>query len=750
MKKVININFQGRVIPIEETAYELLKQYIESLRRYFINEEGRDEIINDIESRIAELFSERLKKGVTCITDEDVNIVITGMGRPEDFDAQEAETIASTTSAQGGKTYTQQESQGGYTYTTSSPGRGKLYRNADDKILGGVCSGLANYLGIDPVIMRIVFVVLIGALFWVYILLWIIVPSKSVQSNITKRLYRSTDDKVIGGVCGGLAVYFNISPWIPRLIFALPLIIGLISGPFNFWWNDMDFWWGPKVITSSLGSTLFITYIILWIAVPIATTAAEKLEMRGERVDLNSIRNTVKEDIQSFKSKAQTWGSEVKETAQQWGEKAKEFGQSASTTAKTYVAETGPALRQTQSGCGHVIGVLFKAFFLFIAGVIALSLFGVFLGLLFGGFAVFPLKNFVLSGFWQNALAWSTLFLFFGVPIVALITWLIRRIMGVRSKNHYLGYVFGSLWVIGLVSAIILGGLFARNYKTKSGIEEEMVSFTQPPAGKLYLDVASSPIRYYGGDWFGFEGDDDWPVYGINQDTLMLNNVRINLVKSKDSSYHIYKVRFSRGNNPDVARRLAEKVQFNITQQDSVLMLPKGFAVSRDDKFRNQQVLVVVEIPVGKRIQVDRSISNFEWFDVNYNRRRGWNFDWDENWDHAYHWESNREYIMTPDGLERVDKLDQGELKQGRFKLRIRDGEVDVEAEGQFNNNDSQYRFRERKDTSKPKVTIDTVITRSQTIYEGDGNTSESSITDIQKVSSELSSHLSIFYGLFR
>ena len=61
MKKVININFQGRVIPIEETAYELLKQYIESLRIYFAKEEGRDEIINDIEGRIAELFSERLK-----------------------------------------------------------------------------------------------------------------------------------------------------------------------------------------------------------------------------------------------------------------------------------------------------------------------------------------------------------------------------------------------------------------------------------------------------------------------------------------------------------------------------------------------------------------------------------------------------------------------------------------------------------------------------------------------------------------
>ena len=79
MKKVININFQGRVIPIEETAYELLKQYVESLRIYFAKEEGRDEIINDIEGRIAELFSERLKSGVTCITDDDVNAVIANM-----------------------------------------------------------------------------------------------------------------------------------------------------------------------------------------------------------------------------------------------------------------------------------------------------------------------------------------------------------------------------------------------------------------------------------------------------------------------------------------------------------------------------------------------------------------------------------------------------------------------------------------------------------------------------------------------
>ena len=89
MKKVININFQGRVIPIEETAYDMLKQYVDSLRRFFATEEGKDEIINDIEGRIAELFGESLKKGSTCITDEEVTNVINSMGRPEDFEAEE-------------------------------------------------------------------------------------------------------------------------------------------------------------------------------------------------------------------------------------------------------------------------------------------------------------------------------------------------------------------------------------------------------------------------------------------------------------------------------------------------------------------------------------------------------------------------------------------------------------------------------------------------------------------------------------
>src|SRR5437868_1934738 len=99
MKKIININLSGRVIPIEDSAYEKLQSYIESLRRYFAREEGREEIINDIESRIAELMNEKIRKGANAITDQDVEEIIASMGRVEDFEKADSETAAASEQA---------------------------------------------------------------------------------------------------------------------------------------------------------------------------------------------------------------------------------------------------------------------------------------------------------------------------------------------------------------------------------------------------------------------------------------------------------------------------------------------------------------------------------------------------------------------------------------------------------------------------------------------------------------------------
>src|ERR1043166_8602609 len=175
MKKIININLSGRVIPIEDSAYEKLQAYIETLRRYFVNEEGRDEIINDIESRMAELMNEKIRKGADSVTEADVDEIIASMGRPEDFEAAEAEGVAGAQQ----KTTIREEPVAGKK-------RGRLYRDSSDKILGGVASGIANYLDIDPAVMRILmllFVFTAGFGILLYIILWIVLPAKDLDNR---------------------------------------------------------------------------------------------------------------------------------------------------------------------------------------------------------------------------------------------------------------------------------------------------------------------------------------------------------------------------------------------------------------------------------------------------------------------------------------------------------------------------------------------------------------------------------------
>jgi phage shock protein PspC (stress-responsive transcriptional regulator) len=705
MKKIININFHSRVVPIEETAYEILQQYIDSLRRYFANEEGRDEIISDIENRFAELFSESLKKGATCITDADVNTIIASMGRPEDFEEEERAGatnpgVSSAGAGNAGAGYSAGpaadagQQQGAYQDTTQEPRR--LYRAENDKILGGVCAGLANYLRIDPAIVRIIFVLMtfgggIGLL--LYIVLWMVLPNRSLPANIRKRLYRNSEDRVIGGVASGLAAYFHIEVWIPRLIFALPLILAVLTSILrNVWWD----FHGRLFYTGGFGGTLFITYIVLWIVLPEAVSASEKLEMRGEKVDLESIKNTIKSDLGNLNKKAREVGAEMKESFSRAGEQVKQSTQS-------FAAEAYPAVRKTNSGIAHAIGILFKAFFLCIAGIIAFALIMLLAGLAFRGDGVLHLKEYVLSGFWQNFLAWTSFVLFLIIPIVALLTWLIRRITGVRSRSHYLGYTFGTLWVIGLFCLIFLVGMIMNNFRARQHVGEDF-SLTQPAHGKMVIMATKANNQYYDTDWW-FDGDwrNHGPFYSVSEDSILLTTVRVNLLKSEDSSYHVQVIRISRGNNARIAHDLAQQIAFPVRQVDSTLYLPHGFAVSRDQKFRNQQVLVTVAVPVGKKIVINSSVRQYNWFSISSNGRHiRWNNSWNDDWsrdgdddldlENSYTWTSNTEYIMTADGLVRTDRkgADKEENSRNRKEKNKRDANDN-------DNNDDEPGYRDEK-----------------------------------------------------
>lgn len=682
MKKIININFQGRVIPIEETAYDTLKQYVESLRRYFANEEGRDEIINDIESRIAELFSERLKRGAACITDDDVNAVIGSIGRPQDFEEQDADSGSSYTNT--GTNAKSQQQQQQYNYAAS--GGGRLYRNADDKILAGVCSGLANSLKIDPAIMRVLFVLFFGVAFWIYIVLWIVVPVQSLKTNITKRLYRNPEHKVIGGVASGLAAYFKIEVWIPRLVFALPLLLSIINGAFRGPWFNFHFF--PGFLTGSLVGTLVLVYIILWIVLPEATTASEKLEMRGEKIDLNSIRDTVKEDLSGFKERAEKFTTEVKETAQNIGERAKEFSQTAGQRAQSFAAEAAPVARRTGSGLGHAIGVLFKIFFFFIAGCIVIALLAALVSLFGVGVALMPFKDYLLDGNWQSMLAWSTLILFLGVPIVAFIVWIIRRIVGAKSRSHYLGYTFGVLWLVGLFCFINLGIAVKRNFDYRERVPQDF-SLAQPSGKKIIVKVASSTTRYYGSWWGPNWGD----AFNFTDDSLLVKNVGVKIEKSKDSSYHIFATKASRGSSRSQAESFAKSISFHLEMEDSTLILDNGFSIPRGQKFRNQQVVVTIQVPVNRRILVDHSVSRrLNRFNINFGQNDNW--DYDDDWDH-YNWEDDVEYIMTRTGLERAD---------GGKKSSSYDDDENNDDQNNDGNIDNKYHYRYKQIEDSLKV----------------------------------------------
>lgn len=160
MKKTLQISIAEVLFTIEEDAYSSLAEYLASVKEHFAHTEGSSEIISDIENRIAELLLDTKQKIITLST---IEKILSSIGKVEDFDDAENITKEEKASQKNGKEETAQK---------------KLYRNPDDVIIAGVCSGLASYFGIDTVLVRIIFVALIFSGFGVmlYIALWLIIP----------------------------------------------------------------------------------------------------------------------------------------------------------------------------------------------------------------------------------------------------------------------------------------------------------------------------------------------------------------------------------------------------------------------------------------------------------------------------------------------------------------------------------------------------------------------------------------------
>jgi phage shock protein PspC (stress-responsive transcriptional regulator) len=564
-------------------------------------------------------------------------------------------------------------------------------------------------MNIDPAIVRLLFAIItfggFGTGIIIYIILWIVLPVRSLDTYIGKRFYRNPDDKVISGVAGGLAAYFDKPSWAFRLIFAAPLLLnilfGVLNGIFFMWERDIF----PNFFIGSFSGTFVLAYIILWIVLPEANSPFEKMEMRGEKVDVNRIRQNVQEGMGDFNTRMKTWGSEVRESAERLGEKAKEF---TNTRGKAFASELGDTTRPAANGCLHIIFILFKAFAIFVIGCVALSLFAALMAVLFGGIAWWPINNFLWTSSYQKFLAWGTLLFFFAVPVIGLMVWLVRRIARVRSRNRYLGWVFGGLWTFGWACAVLFAISVAKDVRSYERTETS-IPIEQPSNNKLFVKVNEPQIRYSGGAWWIREENTGWD---ISEDSMKYTNVKLRVAKSEDSLYHVSIFKYSAGKNVNDAMKRAEQIVFRVSSQDSLLNIASGLGIHRSSKFRGQGVMLVISVPVGKQINFDESlryaynpwiVRKYSNYGSDWDRRNRYEMDW--NYDEHLEWKPGVDYIMTTKGdlLEtaktvidsagvHMKKTEEDKLKENRDKQR------DLERQLEESKREEERLEKERQD----------------------------------------------------
>ena len=257
MNKTININISGTVFNVDEDAYDLLYKYLESIKKYFSKIDADGEIVADIESRIAENFLSSISSQNNSISISDVKNVIKVMGTLDDF----KEIYEDVDKEEESNTSEEKKPK-------------RLFRNINDKVIGGVASGISNYFKIDPLITRIIFITMAflgGFGLLAYIICWIGIPAgNDSESIIRKRYYRDSDEKVLGGVAMGVANYFGVDVSLVRILF----LISIFFGGFGV-----------------------LIYFILWFITPEATTVGQKMSMKGYSVTLENIEKYVEEKI---------------------------------------------------------------------------------------------------------------------------------------------------------------------------------------------------------------------------------------------------------------------------------------------------------------------------------------------------------------------------------------------------------------------------------------------------------------------
>ena len=537
MNKTVTINISGIIFHIEEEAFDKLSKYLSTIKGYFSKADGGNEIMSDIEARIAEMLQGKTSAIKQVVLMADVEYVIESMGKPEEFaeDTQEKTMPSDNTE----------------TFETNEQVKKRLYRDADNKVLGGVCSGVGHYFDFDPVWLRI-----------------------------------------------ALALLFFF------------------------------------------GGTGFLLYLILWIAIPEAKTTAEKLAMKGEKADINNISKAVKEEAEQLKKRMEKYGSDIKNAAVN----NKDLPRNTVEKIVDFLSDVFMNLGKVML---KIIGVLMVIF-----GVIF------FLGLFSTVFGASFMTNNVEIQEWIDMflmdggdfyLALTGIVLFFGTPIIMMIYGGVKILFKLNYSNRWINLSAGIVWVIGFFILLTVGLKTANDFSKETKVREKI---EVKPYDVLYLKLNEVPVDYNElhldaeydeeDEHKNRKHHDDYMLGKHNGIKYLLGHAKLNIIKSQTDRMEIVVAKEAKANDKEAAVKRAKNISYYVNQNDSVIIFDDLFKVNDADKFRFQDVNVILKLPVNKVVYLDESLRDFI-YDV-------------ENTTNTYDKEMiNRRWIMTEYGLKCVD-----------------------------------------------------------------------------------------------
>lgn len=396
-----------------------------------------------------------------------------------------------------------------------------------------------------------------------------------------KRLYRNPDDSVVGGVCAGVAAYFGIEDplWV-RLFFILLTVSGGFGIPL---------------------------YLILWAVLPEAKTASDRLAMRGEPANVSNIGRIIEEEFSYMSKKMGELGEELKAEFSKKKSRKRHYGTEPGTEQEAEAGEEDPTLafRRAASEGVHVLGSLIKgivnllatilkplAYAIGIALIIFLALFWIAtVGLLFFGM---PFTAFLAPGpQYLTTLGIFNVLFMIGIPVLMGILMVMRIFMKTYFKPRWAAGLW-IFWIVNVVSFFFVGTKTASDFS--DGAEISMpVEADLSKVDTLVLEFSKNP---YAKSWMRI-GD----VLYLSGDKLISTDIGLSVEKSESGNFEILQKRSARGATPEMAEQLAQSINFDYSLEGNTLKVPSYYALDKGQKWRVQEVELLVRVPEGKHIR---------------------------------------------------------------------------------------------------------------------------------------------------